>query len=183
MELSVLRDQMHQVLEMFQDDLATLKTGRATPALVEKVMVEAYETKMPLVELATITAPIPNQLLITPFDQAVVKNIERALSVDRNLGLSSVVDKNVIRVSIPPLTEERRRELVKVLGQKLEAAKVMLRGVRRDRMVEIKRRFETKELNEDEKFKEEEEVQKLTDEFNEKVREAGGRKETELLTV
>jgi ribosome recycling factor len=168
---------------LLSDDLAGLKAGRANPAMIEQVMVEAYETKMPLLELATITTIPPNQLLVTPFDQTVIKNLERALSLDRGLGLSVFVDGNAIRVSVPSLTEERRREFVKLLNQKLEAAKIMIRQVRHELMADIKRAAETKELNEDERFKQEEELQKVTDEFVGKIEEMGGAKEKELLQI
>lgn len=177
------RQKMTKVLELLADDLASLRAGRATPALVEKILVEAYETKMPLVELATITASGPSELLIVPFDQSIIRQIERALSLDRHLGLSPVVDGSVIRLKIPPLTEEKRQELVKILGQKLEAARIMIRQTRGDKKNEIKRAFEAKQLNEDEKFRAENELQKLTEEFNEKIEEMGEQKEVELLSV
>lgn len=176
-----IRQKMEKALEILRQDLTTIKVGRVTPALVEKVMVKTYETTMPLVELATITAPDPNQLLITPFDQTIIKNIERALAMDRDLGLNPIVDENVIRVKIPPLTEERRRELVKVLGQKLEAGRVTVRQIRHDRMMQIKREFEAKGLNEDEKFQIEKDLQEMTDDFNKKIEEMGKQKESELL--
>lgn len=178
-----VRQKMEKALEMLRQDLVNLKVGRATPALVEQIQVDAYETKMPLVELATITAPEPNQLLITPFDQTVIKNIERALALDRDLGLSPVVDGEVIRLIIPPLNEERRRELVKLLGQKLESARIVIRQIRQGKMQEIRQAFENKEISEDEKFRREKELQDITDEFNQKIAEIGQQKEQQLLTV
>lgn len=178
-----VRQKMEKVLEILRQDLVNLKVGRATPALVEQIQVDAYETKMPLVELATITAPEPNQLLITPFDQTIIKNIEKALALDRDLGLSPVVDGEVIRLTIPPLNEERRRELVKLLGQKLESARIMIRQIRQGKMQEIRGAFENKEISEDEKFRKEKELQDITDEFNQKIAEIGRQKEQQLLTV
>lgn len=175
------RTRMAKVISLLTDEMASLKAGRASPAMIEKILVEAYETKMPLVELATIAVSGANQLLITPFDQAIIKNIERALSLDRNLGLSVMIDGNVIRVNIPPLTEERRQQFMKILGQKLESAKIMIRQVRHDIMADLKRAAEAKELNEDERFKQEQDLQKLTDEFMEKIEEMGEAKKTELL--
>lgn len=177
------RQKMNKVLELLSSELAGFKAGRATPAMVEKIMVEAYETKMPLVELATIATPKPDQLLITPFDQAIIKNIEKALSMDRGLGLSPVVDGNIIRLKIPPLTEEKRKELVKVLHQKLEAARVMIRQVRAEKMAEIRRAFESKEIHEDQRRQMGEDLQKLTDEMTEKVEEMGKTKEQELMQI
>lgn len=178
-----IQQKMTKALEVLRQELVIVKTGRATPDLIEKILVEAYETRMPLVELATINAPTPSELLVTPFDQTILKNIERALALDRDLGLSPVVDGQVIRVSIPPLNEERREQLVKLLRQKLEAGRVMIRQARREKMVEIKRQFEAKELNEDEKFRQEEKLQKLTEEFNHKIEEMGKQKENKLLSV
>jgi len=177
------RQKMNKVLELLSSELASFKAGRATPAMVEKIMVEAYETKMPLVELTTIATPKPDQLLITPFDQAIIKNIEKALSMDRGLGLSPVVDGNIIRLKIPPLTEEKRKELVKVLYRKLEAARVMIRQVRAEKMAEIRRAFESKEIHEDQRRQIGEDLQKLTDEMTEKVEEMGKTKEQELMQI
>lgn len=178
-----IRQKMTKALELLVNELATLKTGRASPVMVEKIMVEAYETRMPLEELTTISTPSPNQLLITPFDQTIIKNIERALAMERNLGLSVIVDEGVIRVNIPPLTEERRQEFIKILNQKLEAGRIMIRQLRHDKMAESKRNFEAKQLNEDEKFRQEQDLQKLTDEFIQKIEEIGKAKEAELLAI
>ncbi|OGV90005.1 ribosome recycling factor [Microgenomates group bacterium RBG_19FT_COMBO_39_10] len=174
---------MEKVLDLLRQELVSLKVGRATPALVEQIQVEAYETKMPLVELATIASPESNQLLITPFDQAITRNIEKALSLDRDLGLNPVVDGEAIRLVIPPLNEERRKELVKVLGQKLESGRVMIRQVRQDKMQEIRSAFENKEISEDEKFRREKELQEITNEFNQKIAEIGKQKEDQLLSI
>lgn len=178
-----VRQKMEKALEILRQDLVNLKVGRATPALVEQIQVDAYETKMPLVELATITSPEPNQLLIAPFDQTIIKDIEKALALDRDLGLSPVVDGEVVRLTIPPLNEERRRELVKLLGQKLEAARIMIRQIRQTKMQEIRGAFENKEISEDEKFRREKELQDLTDEFNQKIAEIGRQKEEQLLSI
>lgn len=178
-----VREKMEKALEILRQDLVNLKVGRTTPALVEQVQIDAYETKMPLVELATITSPEPNQLLITPFDQAIIKNIEKALALDRDLGLSPVIDSEVIRLTIPPLNEERRRELVKLLKQKLEAARIMVRQIRQGKMHEIRDAFENKEISEDEKFRREKELQDLTDEFNQKIADMGRQKEKQLLVI
>lgn len=173
---------MTKVIDLLVSDLGSLRAGRATPALIERVMVEAYETRMPLIELATISGQ-GSELTVTPFDQTIIRNIEKALSMDRGLGIMPSVDGVIIRIKIPPLTEEKRLELVKVLQQKLEAAKIMIRQVRGEAMAEIKRGFETKELFEDDKRNLEEEIQKLTDEMNQKIEEMGKAKESELTTL
>ncbi len=183
MDLSDVRDKMSKALEALIEDLATLRTGQANPGLIEKIIVEAYESKFPLVELATISIAGPNQLLVTPFDQTIIGQIQRSLMMDRNLGLTAIVDNNVIRVQIPPLTSERRQEFIKLLHQKLEAARVMIRHVRHEKMLVIQKAFEEKQIGEDEKFRFQEELQKITDEFNEKIEEIGQRKEKELLAI
>jgi ribosome recycling factor len=129
-----VREKMEKAMELLREDLATVRAGRATPALVEKIMVEAYETRMPLVELATISSPEPNQLVIAPFDPTVLRNIEIAITHDRGLGLSAIVDENVIRIQIPPLTEEKRKEMVKLLSQKLESGRMMVRQARQEKV-------------------------------------------------
>ncbi len=178
-----VREKMEKALEFLRQDLLSLKVGRATPALIEQIQVEAYETKMPLVELATITSPEPSQLVVNPFDQTIIKNIEKALSLDRELGLSPVIDGEVIRITIPPLSEERRKELTKLLGQKLEAGRIAVRQIRQNKMQEIRQAFENKEISEDDKFLKEKELQEITDEFNQKSSEIGHQKEKQLLTV
>lgn len=183
MDLTDSRLKMEKALEVLAEDLSILRAGRANPALVEKIMVEAYETRMPLVELATITSPGPSQLLITPFDQTIIKSILQAVQLHSEMGLSPMVDGNLIRVQIPPLSEERREEFVKVLHQKLESGRIMIRQVRQEKRNEIKDAFEANEVSEDAKFKMEEDLQKLTDEFINKIEEMGKAKETELRSV
>ncbi len=178
-----LRQKMNQALQAFNEDLSTLRVGQATPVLIEKIMIEAYDTKMPLVELATITTAGPSQLLVTPFDQTVLKNIEKALGMDRNLGLNVRSQENNIHVQLPPLTEERRQEFIKLLKQKIEVARIMIRQVRHEQMDEVRKNFDNKQINEDEKFNQEKEIQEMTDDFNEKIEEAGQQKEKELSTI
>ncbi len=178
-----LHQKMDQALQAFNEDLSTLRVGQATPVLIEKIMIEAYDTKMTLVELATITTAGPNQLLVTPFDQTVLKNIEKALGMDRNLGLSVRSQENNIHVQLPPLTEERRQEFIKLLKQKIEAARIMIRQVRHEQMDEVRKNFDNKQIDEDQKFNQEKEIQEMTDDFNEKIEEAGQQKEKELSTI
>ena len=178
-----LRQKMNQALQAFNEDLSTLRVGQATPVLIEKIMIEAYDTKMPLVELATITTAGPSQLLVTPFDQTVLKNIEKTFGRDRNLGLSVRSQENNIHVQLPPLTEERRQEFIKLLKQKIEAARIMIRQVRHEQMDEVRKNFDNKQIDEDQKFNQEKEIQEMTDDFNEKIEEAGQQKEKELSTI
>ncbi len=182
-DFSDVWQKMEKVMELLGDDLATMRAGRATPALIEKIPVEAYGTKMALMELAIISTPDPTQLLITPFDQSIIKNIETALVIDRGLGITPVVEGTIIRLKIPPLTEERRQELVKLLGQKLEAARIMIRQVRGEKLREIRQVGQNKEISEDEEFRATQELQKITDEYNLKIEEMGKKKEQELLML
>ncbi|MFH1289226.1 MAG: ribosome recycling factor [Patescibacteria group bacterium] len=178
-----LREKMEKVLEMFRKDLSALQVGRANASLVEDILVEAYETKMPIIELATIITPESSQLLITPFDRTIIRNIEKALSSDKVLKASCSVEEDAIRLKFPPLTEEKRKELVKVLGQKMESARMMIRQARQDKMQEVKRSFEEKEVSEDDKFRKEKEIQDVTDEFNQAIAKIGQEKEAQLLRV
>ncbi|MFH1840600.1 MAG: ribosome recycling factor [Candidatus Shapirobacteria bacterium] len=182
--MDAVKNNMEQVLVLLRQDLNTLHAGRASSSLIEKLVVEAYDTKMPLMELATISTPEANQLAVSPFDPGILKNIVRALSLHQELHLSPQIDENnVIRLVLPPLTAERREELVKILRRKLESARIMIRQVRADKMHQIKAESENKTLNQDEKKKAESDVQKLTDDYNQKIGEMGKAKETELLSL
>ena len=183
MDLNETREKMEKALEALSNDLSSLRTGQANPSLIEQMMIEAYKTRMPLLELATITVAEPDQLLVAPFDQTIIKNIERTLTMERNLGLSVRSEENVIHVQIPPLSEERRKEFIKILHQKLEAGRVMIRQVRHEAMGSIEQGFTAKGLSEDEKFRSQQDLQKLTDEFNEKIEEMGEKKEAELMAI
>ncbi|MBN1263721.1 MAG: ribosome recycling factor [Candidatus Pacebacteria bacterium] len=181
MEIEEVKKQMQKTLSFLEQELSQIKTGRATPSLVERILVEAYETKMPLVELATITAPEPNEILVAPFDQSIIKNIEKAIGFRKELGLSPVVDEALVRIKIAPLTEEKRKELVKVLASKLEIGRVAIRQIRHEERSRLKKQFEEGEINEDERRNQETKLQELTDEMNEEIQKMGDRKEREIL--
>ena len=183
MDFSETRQKMEKVLQMLGDDLRTLRAGAANPAMIEKIQVEAYGTKMSLVELATISCPDPSTLLVTPFDASIIKNIAAAIADHKELGLFPSVEGNVIRLRVPPLSEERRQKLVKLLGQKLEAARIMIRQIRGEKLREIRQAAAEKQINEDEEFRATGELQKITDEYNEKIERAGEAKKQELLTI
>lgn len=183
MDFNETRRQMEKALTLLREDLLTLRAGRAEPAMIEKIQVEAYGTKMALIELATVTSPDPKTLLVTPFDVSVIKNIAAAIAEHKDLGVYPSIEGNLIRLKFPPLTEERRLELVKLLRQKLEGARIMIRQVRGEKLREIRQMAESKEINEDEEFRATQELQKITDEFNQKIEEIGKKKEQELLSV
>ncbi|OGY18243.1 MAG: ribosome recycling factor [Candidatus Chisholmbacteria bacterium RIFCSPHIGHO2_12_FULL_49_9] len=176
------RNDMEAVLDVVREDLSTVKTGRAKPALVEHIEVLAYNTKMPLIELATISAPDPHLLVIQPWDETVLENIAKAIATS-DLHLNPVVDQSLIRIQIPSLTEERREELVKLVHQKLESGRVLLRQVRQD----VKKKLEGMKgqpgVSEDDTHRQLENLEKATEEFMGKIVTLGEEKEGELRTV
>lgn len=168
--IELTREKMQEVIKIILDDLATIRTGRANPALIENIEIKVYEgtQKLKLMELATITVLDVNTLIIQPFDQSIIREIEKGL-MQANFGFTPVVDNQIIRIKLPPLTSERREEFVKLAKQKIEGGRVILRQVRHTVMIKVKRMFENKEINEDDRFYLEKEIQKLTDEFNSKI--------------
>lgn len=173
---------MKGTVEALEDELAGIRTGRASPALVERLMVEYYGVATPLVQLATIGAPESRLLLIRPFDATSLKAIERAILAS-DLGLTPNNDGKVIRLNIPPLTEERRRDLVKLVHSRMEDARVALRNVRRDIIKDLREFEEEKLISEDDLERGEEELQKITDRFIEEVNAIGQHKEKEVMEV
>ncbi len=173
---------MNGSLGALEDDLAGIRTGRASPALVEKLPVEYYGTPTPLIQLASIGVPEPRQLLIRPYDASTLKNIERAILAS-DLGLTPNNDGKAIRLNMPPLTEERRRDLVKVVRSRAEEARISVRNVRRDIIRDLREYEQEKLISEDELKRGEEELQKITDKYIEKIDEMGERKENEIMEV
>ncbi len=180
--LSEAKSRMTGAVRAQEEDLAAIRTGRASPAIAEKVMVDYYGTPTPLIQLATISAPEPRLLTVRPFDPASIKDIERAI-LSSDLGLTPSNDGKLIRLSIPPLTEERRHEIVKLVKSRTEEARVAVRNVRRDVHNDM-REFENEKLvSEDELHRGEEDLQKVTDDFIEQINTIGERKEKEVLEV
>lgn len=161
-----------------KNDLSSIRTGKATPALIESVVVEAYGSKMKLLELATILASDPTTLLVTPFDGGNLGAIEKAIG-EANLGLSAAQNENQIRVIVPALSQERREEYVKLARTKAEGGKVMARQIRHDAMEALKK----EELDEDTQKRVEKDIQKWTDDTVEKLDILVSEKEKELLTI
>jgi ribosome recycling factor len=184
LDLSAIRQKMTQALEAIKADVATIRTGRAAPSLIEDVIVSAYggTQQLKVMELGTISAPEPHMLTVKPWDASVLGEIAKGIN-QANLGIQAVVDNDLVRINIPPLTEERRRQFVKLLKTKIEAGKVMIRQIRHEQMIHYKKAFEAKEINEDDKFRHEEELQKITDEFVDQIDDLYKAKEQELLTV
>lgn len=173
---------LDKALEHFKNELGSVRTGRATPALVETVEVECYGTRHSLKQLAAITVPEPRTILIQPWDQSVVKDIEKSITNSR-AGLSVSVLGEQIRISIPPLTEETRKEMVRNLRQKMEAARMSIRSLREQAWREIQDGEKAGLIREDDKFRGKEELQKVIDEYNKKVDDLGETKEKEIMTV
>ena len=173
---------MKGAIQSLEEDLSGIRTGRAHPALVEKLPVEYYGTPTPLVQLASISVPEPRSLLIKPFDPATLKTIERSILAS-DLGLTPNNDGRQIRLNLPALTEERRRDLVKLVHHRLEDSRVAVRNVRRDMIKDLREFEEEKMISEDELKKGEEELQKITDRHIEEINAIGDRKEKEILEV
>jgi ribosome recycling factor len=173
---------MDKSVESAQGEFATLRTGRASPALLDRVQIDYYGQKTPLKQLATINAPEPRLLTVQPFDPNSVSAIERAIQ-ESDLGLTPSNDGKLIRLPIPQLTEERRQELVKVVRGMAEEGRVAVRNVRRDVIHHLKELVDKGEVGKDEEHRAEDRVQKLTDEHTKKIDDLLQRKETEILEV
>jgi ribosome recycling factor len=173
---------MDKSVESAQHELNTLRAGRASVGLLDRIQVDYYGTATPLNQLATLNAPEPRLLTVQPFDPSSLQSIERAIQ-ESDLGLTPSNDGKIIRLPIPQLTEERRKELVKVARQLAEEGRVAVRNVRRDVMHHLKELVDNGEVGSDEEHRAEERVQKLTDEHTHKIDELLKRKEEEILEV
>ena len=181
----VLKDatrRMDKSVESARPEFTTVRTGRAAATLLDRVQVSAYGTKMPVNQLATIGVPEPRMLTVTPFDKSIMKDIERGI-LESDLGLTPSNDGKLIRLPIPQLTEERRKELVKVVRQMAEEGKVAVRNVRRDAIQHLKELVDKGEAGSDEEHRAEERVQKLTDDHVHEIDELLKRKEAEIMEV
>lgn len=175
-------DRMKKSLESLRADLMAIRTGKATPALLDPVRVDAYGTPMPISQVASVTAPQPRQLVIQPWDKKLLSSIVKAIQ-KADLGLNPAEDGELIRVPIPALTEERRHDLVKRVKKTGEETKVSLRNIRRDANEELKKLEKDHTISEDESERLQKEVQKLTDRYVGSVDEVLTRKEKEILEV
>lgn len=173
---------MKGAIDSLSETLSGIRTGRASPALVERLPVEYYGAPTPLMQLASISVPEPRQLMIKPFDASTIKNIERAI-MQSELGLTPNNDGKVIRLNLPVLTEERRRDLVKVVHTHLEESRVAVRNVRRDLIKDLREFEKEKMISEDDLKYAEEELQKLTDKFIVQIEAVGVKKEKEIMEV
>ncbi len=173
---------MKSAIQSLEDDLAGIRTGRASPALIDKLSIEYYGSPVPLMQLATISVPEPRQLLIRPFDASSIKDIEKSILAS-DLGLTPINDGKVIRLNIPPLNEQRRVELTKIVGNRCEDARVAIRNVRRDAIKDLRDFEKEKMISEDDLKRGEEDIQKITDKIIAQVSEVGEKKEEEIMEV
>lgn len=181
----ILKDaesRMQRAILSLEDDLGSIRTGRASPALVEKMPIEFYGAPTPLMQLATISVPEPRALMIKPFDPSTLKSIERSILAS-DLGLTPNNDGRTIRLNLPALTEERRRELVKVVHNRLEEARIAVRNIRRDLKKDLEEFEKEKLISEDDMERGEEDLQKTTDRFIQEIDKHGQHKEQEILEV
>jgi ribosome recycling factor len=175
-------EHMKRCVENLQKQLSSIRTGKASPALLEGVMVEAYGTKMPLNQVATLAAPEPRLLTLQPFDASQIGNIEKAIQAS-NLGITPTNDGSIIRLPIPPLNEERRKDFVKLAREKGEEAKVAVRGARRDANDRLKKAQTGGDITEDDLHRGQSEVQKFTDKATEEIDKVLEQKEKEIMEV
>lgn len=184
MNLEDVKQKMTKVVDFVKSDISTIRTGRASTALVENMLINAYggSTKMRVLEMATVSTPDAQSLMISPYDSGTIGDIRRDIEA-ANTGLQPVIDNNVIRIAVPPLSSERRQEYVKLLHTKLEDGRVKVRQTRHEKMGELKRQFEDKTITEDIRVGAENDLQKLTDSFMLEIEALGKAKEAELLTV
>ncbi len=177
-----LTEKMDATVEVLRKDLASVRTGRASIALLDGITVDYYGNQTPLNQVATLTIPEPRLITIQPWEQRLIPEIEKAI-LKSDLGLNPTNDGKLIRLAIPPLTEERRKELVKVVKKRAEEARVALRNIRRDVLEEIKKIQKEKNLSEDEVKRWNDEVQKITDSYIKKIDEMLNHKEKEIMEV
>lgn len=173
---------MEKSLEVLRRELSNIRTGRANPAIIEHLSVDYYGAPTPLLQLASISAPDSRQLIVQPYDRTAIGNIERAIR-QSDLGFNPTNEGTLIRISIPVLTEERRRDLVKLVHKRTEESKIAVRNVRRDSMDTLRKMRKNKEISEDEEDVAEEELQKLTDRFIREAEVIGNAKEREMMEV
>jgi len=167
------------VIGFLERELMKLRTSRASPALVEDVVVECFNQKFPLKQLAAISIPEPRQILIQPWDKSYIEGIVKALS-GTGVGANPIVDREAIRINLPSLSEEYRNELIRILSEKQEEAKKTIRRWREEAWDEIQADFKEGKVREDDKFRAKDELQKLVDEYNEKIEAIGDKKKKEM---
>ena len=174
-----IRPELEKTISFLEKELGKIRSGRATTALVEDIVVDCFGQKLPLKQLGAITLQPPRQIVIQPWDKSYFESIEKAVS-QAGSGLSAVTDKDVIRINIPSLTEEYRKELLRLLSEKQEETRRTIRKWREDAWKEVQERQRTGEIREDDKFRAKDKLQEIVDEFNGKIEELGEKKKKEI---
>jgi len=174
-----IKPELDKVINFLERELAKIRTGRATPSLVEDIVCECFGQKFPLKQLAAISVPESKQILIQPWDKSYLEPIVNAFS-KAGLGVSPIVDKDLIRISLPPLSEEYRKNLIKILSEKQEEARKTIRRWREEAWDEIQEKFRAGKIREDDKFRAKDELQELIDEYNQKIEDIGEKKKKEI---
>lgn len=182
MILDDAREQMHHSLEHLASEMDTIRAGRANPAMLDGVRVEAYGSQMPLNQVASVSAPASDLLVVQPFDRSTLNDIERGIMA-ANIGLNPTNDGTLIRIGVPPLTEERRRELAKTAKSRTEEAKVSIRNVRKNAKNDLQKTTKEEHLSEDMEYEAEDRLQKLTDEMSARADAMLEKKEKDIMTV
>ncbi len=182
MKLSEIKERMQKTIEATQRSFNTIRTGRASTSLLDRVMVDYYGAETPLKSLANLTTPDATTIMIQPYDKSSMGQIEKAISLS-DIGLTPNNDGQLIRLNIPPLTKERRKELVKMAGKLAEEGKVGVRNIRRDAIDEIRKQEKNSDISEDESRDLQDEIQRITDDFNQKIDDLLAVKEKDIMTV
>lgn len=176
------QESFQKIVAHFTEEAGTLRTGRANPGMVEGLLVDYYNAKTPLIQMASISVPEPRQIVISPWDKGVLSQIEAAVR-ESDLGLNPVNDGSVVRITLPALTEERRRELVKTLNSRAEEARISIRNIREDAWKEIQEAEKEGLMSEDDKFRSKDDLQKVIDGYNGQLETIREKKEGEIMTV
>lgn len=180
MDINQHKKEFDKVIEHFKGEAGSIRTGRATSSLVDEITVEHYGGKYQIKELATISVPEPKTILIQPWDKGAIEPIVKAIK-NSNLGLNPISDGQGVRLVMPALTEERRKEFIKLLGQKAEEAHIAARRIRGEIWDDAQKKEKKREISENEKFKAKDSLQKIVDEYNKKIEEIQKKKEEELM--
>lgn len=180
--IKTLKEELDKNQSHFKSEIVTLSVGRATPFLVEDIIVDYYGTPTPLKQISTISIPDARNIFIKPWEKNQLKEIEKAINLSQ-LGFNPINDGESIRITVPQPTEERRKDIVKHLRDLLEEAKISVRNAREDAMKEIKKMEKKGEISEDERFRGQDEIQKVINEENKKLEEASEKKEKEIMTI
>jgi len=175
-----IEPEMERVISFLERELVKIRTGRASASLIEDIVVECFNQRFPLKQLAAISSPGPKQIVVQPWDKSYIEPIEKAIS-HSSLGAAPIVDKDLIRISLPPLSDEYRGTLLRILSEKQEEARKTIRHWRGDAWEEVQEKTKQGEIREDDKFRAKDKLQELVDEYNKKIDEIGERKKKEIL--